>query len=103
MITKKKHKIIIADKSKFIFFIILVSTIFIITIVAFLAAGSVRGRNETDFMEVHIVSGDTLWDIAVTYNPGRKDIRKLVYDIMKTNNINNGIVFEGQIIKVPLY
>ena len=103
MMTKKKHKIIIADKSRFIFFVVLVLTIVAITAVAFFSAGSVKGRNESDFMEVHIVKGDTLWDIAVTYNPGRKDIRKLVFDIMKANNMDSSVVFEGQVIKVPTY
>ena len=59
------------------------------------------------YKEVEVISGDTLWSIAKEENRNNayyegKDIRYVVYEIDKLNNIGNNILREGDKIKVPV-
>lgn len=54
----------------------------------------------------HIVSeGQTVWDVASLYMSEQdktRDVRELVYDISKTNNIKNAYIYPGQVLTIPL-
>lgn len=58
------------------------------------------------YKEDYIIEGDTLWSIAEKqlnnneYYKGQ-DIRKVIYDLEKVNDINNGKLAIGQKIIIP--
>ena len=49
-----------------------------------------------------VVPGDTLWDIAKEYNYNNEDVREIVYNIQKHNNISNSQIYSGQVLKIPV-
>ena len=55
---------------------------------------------EDNYVLVSVRSGDTLWSIAGKYNDGT-DIRSLVHRIAVLNDIDDYLIREGEIIKVP--
>lgn len=55
------------------------------------------------FKEVCADFGDTLWELACEYNSSEIDTRKLVENICKINNIENKVIYPGQLIKIPIY
>lgn len=61
---------------------------------------------ETEYREVYVSKGDTLWDIAKSeqenneYYKG-KDIREIIYDIKKVNNLTNAELSVNQKILIP--
>jgi len=98
----KKFKIV--NKKKFAFSVFI---IFILLLgVSLLFCKSSYSSGEVKYKEVEIISGDTLWSIAREENRNNayyegKDIRFVVYEIDKLNNIGNNILREGDIIKIP--
>lgn len=95
----------IVNKTKFIrtisILIILISSLI-------LFAKNTYSKNEIIYKENYIYSGDTLWSIAKseiknnTYFKN-KDIREVVNELEKINNLNNTILIEGEKIKIPIY
>lgn len=63
---------------------------------------------EVGYKEECIVVGDTLWNISkqeAQYNKyfENKDIREIVNEIKRTNNLENLDLYEGQKIRIPIY
>ncbi|MPN47328.1 Cell division suppressor protein YneA [bioreactor metagenome] len=54
-----------------------------------------------EFDYISVEEGDTLWSIASTY-AGDREIREIVYNISKVNNIQNAAIYPGDIIKIPI-
>jgi LysM repeat protein len=77
-----------------------------IAAITILSANIVKAYNRTDitdqtnYIKVVVAPGDTIWSIAKEHNT-YSDIRKLVYDIRKLNNITP-IIQPGQVLKVPV-
>ncbi len=99
----KKNKSIKIDLKKFVrgIFIIIIFT----GIITFLATKSIYSYKIVDEKKVYINSGDTLWTIAKheqKYNEYYKgtEIREIIYDIRKLNNMSNANLIPGKIIKV---
>ncbi len=63
---------------------------------------------ETKYKEEYVYSGDTLWSIAQNelennkYFEG-KDIRYVIEELKKVNNLSNSNLTEGDKIKIPNY
>lgn len=98
----KKFKIV--NKKKFVFSVFII-LIFILVISLFICKSS-YSSGEVKYKEIKVISGDTLWSIAREENRNNsyyegKDIRFVVYEIDKLNNIGNNILKEGDKIKVP--
>lgn len=55
----------------------------------------------TSFCKYVVEPKDTLWDIAHEYNFNNQDVRKVIYDIRKTNDIGCDI-YVGQVIIIPV-
>lgn len=58
-----------------------------------------------EYYSVVVEPGDTLWSIAkANVSEGRpKDIREIIYDIQKVNNLGNDFIQSGRLLKVPIY
>lgn len=83
----------------FVLLIIIVSSLFI-SKVSF-------SYGEPSYKKVSIIYGDTLWSISKIekqYNEyyANKDIRYIVEDIKKINNMTNSNIYEGQEILIPI-
>lgn len=90
----------IVDKKKFVRMIILIIGIISISFICFSNISFSKGEVKTK--TIYVSSGDTLWTIAEyeqennTYYDN-KDIREIVYEIKKLNNIdNNSNLITGQ-------
>lgn len=94
-------KIVIVNKFRFIMFLLAVFMLISIFAYSFLNIGKVYSKAEIEYTTYIVDNGETLWDIAAKNNPDNKDIRKVIYEIQKYNNIGNTLSV-GQEIKIPL-
>lgn len=97
---KRKRKINSKIKS-----IIIVSSILIILNIVF-SAGKSYSKVEVEYKLEYASFGDTLWTIAKRERKNNKyyqdkDIREIIYDLKKINNLSNSDLIEGQEIKIP--
>lgn len=78
--------------------IILLSIIFISL---FSLIGS--GENSGNFINHEIESGESLWSIAAHYyDSNNVDLRKIIYDIKKINNIDSSVITPGKELIIPI-
>jgi nucleoid-associated protein YgaU len=101
IIMKKKYRI--KSKLRFTLFMTIAILMFIS------AAGTAIGMNNAEsltkpvYSEITVQSGDTLWDLAQEFGPSDKDVREVVYDICKLNEISADSIYPGQTIRIPEY
>lgn len=97
---KKKYKI--TNKRKFISFLMLVFTMAILMVFIFVKDSKVYSSTyQEDYINVKIVEGDTLWNIAINNMPKNYDVRKMVFEIIEFNHMENADIYPGDIIKIP--
>jgi archaellum component FlaG (FlaF/FlaG flagellin family) len=67
-------------------------------------ADAMRCTDEHEYalVEVTVMPGDTLWGIAKEYSGPEVDLRVVVDDIMRENNLSNSIVHPGQVLKLAV-
>lgn len=82
--------------SIFVLFIISISLILVINTSE--AKGSVSKQS---YKTVVVQKGDTLWNIVEQNCSGYKDIRKVIYDLKKLNNIPASGIVPGQKLLLP--
>lgn len=98
---KTRYKII--SKTRFYLFIITLLIILTTSILLILDRKEVHSScYHTAHEEFQVLEGDTLWDIASIYLSPGEDIRKMLYDIRKFNNMDTGHIYPGDIIKIPI-
>jgi len=94
----KKKKLIIGRLLTAAAGIILLSIIFISI---FSLIGS--GENNNNFVRHEIKSGESLWSIAAHYYDSKKvDLRKMIYNIKKINNIDSSVITPGKELIIPI-
>ena len=98
----KRHHYRVADPIRFFLFIFI--SIMIIAYAAFgiLSINTAQAESVTRYERVVIQENDTLWNIAISYNPDVHDARQLVHEIYEVNDITSDI-HPGDIIYVPVY
>ena len=95
----KKYRI--KNRTRFTAFL----TILILT--SSFISGSVLGlfnassKDITKYTTVKVESGDTLWNLAKQYGSTNKDIREVIYEICKINNVSAESLQPGQFITIP--
>lgn len=100
MIILNRYKVTDIKKFKrFMFFTILFISICLFTLIFSLKAYS---KDIPQYDYVTVEEGDTLWTIASSYSTDG-DIRELIYEISKDNDINNASIYPGDIIKIAKY
>ncbi len=82
---------------------IFICTVCILGLTCFSMVFSSRalGRQELNFKEVVIHTGDTLWAIAEEYAP-HLDPRIFIHEVKQINHIDTASIYPGQIIFVPI-
>ncbi|MBR5227290.1 MAG: LysM peptidoglycan-binding domain-containing protein [Clostridia bacterium] len=54
--------------------------------------------------EQTVLRGQTLWTIAENISMNYdKDINEVIYDIKKLNNLEESVIYEGQLLNIPKY
>ena len=101
-IGKKKYKIV--DKKKFTRFMFFTGITVILIMVLIFARRNMAYSSiyENQYIEVVIIEGDTLWDIAKVNMPENYDTRKMVFEIKEFNNMKSSYIYPGELIKVPI-
>lgn len=54
------------------------------------------------YVEVTVLPGETLWQIAGEYKTDRMDTRRMVDRIRTANDLTNAAVYPGQVLRVPI-
>lgn len=96
----KKYRI----KSKFRFTLFLVIAILLSASMfsSFLGLNNVNSISLDEFKPVKVEAGESLWSIAKANNPNNKDIRSLIHEIKKINELESSEINEGQKILIPV-
>lgn len=103
MSKKNNKKFKIVDMWKFIRFILLIILLtFILTVFVFTRNNVYSSVYRAGYLEVEVEKGDTLWIIAKKYMPEGYDIRKMVFEIMEANNMEDGTIYPNEILRVPV-
>lgn len=74
-----------------------------IIIVAIAVSGMRRPEKADFYQEYYVSAGDTLWSISEEITPNNRDLRYTIDEIKEVNNIKKGLIYEGQIILIPIY
>lgn len=53
-------------------------------------------------VEYTVLSGDTLWDIASEHVLPGDDIRVLIDDIKRSNDLASSVIVPGQVLRIPV-
>ncbi len=49
-----------------------------------------------------VVVGDTLWDIAAESTTPGEDVRRVVFEIQRLNDLEGSVILPGQVLRVPI-
>jgi len=68
---------------------------------------STFSHKETEYKTIYISEGDTLWNIAKSNQKNNqyykdKDVRFIISDLMKINNLSNSSININQELKIPI-
>lgn len=79
----------------------------IIFVVSLILTKSTYSHGEKEYKTIYVSCGDTLWNIAKTESKTNsyykdKDIRNIINDIMKENNLNDSTLSIDQKLIVPV-
>lgn len=97
---KKRHRLI--SKSRFTLFIACMMITMIYATNTVLGANTATCESKPTYAQIVVESGDTLWNIASDYGPQGQDLRKVVNEISKVNELSaNSSIQPGQLLLVP--
>lgn len=97
--TKNKKKKAVFIKLLSAFLGILILSILFISLFSLIGSG----ENSSNFVNHEIKSGESLWSIAAQYyNKNNVDLRKVIYEIKKINNIDTAVINPGSELIIPL-
>lgn len=95
----KKYKIV--NKFRFISFVVTVLLIMSFSTANLFGLLEANGAEKIEYSEVQVVDGDTIWQLAKMYGNSSKDIREVIFQICKINNIKADTLKAGQTILIP--
>lgn len=71
-------------------------------IITLFIKSSATGNLQTEFKQVVVKRGDTLWDIARVNKGNESNMEEVMYAIRQINNLKNSDLHPGQTLKVSL-
>ncbi|MFZ7102751.1 MAG: cell division suppressor protein YneA [Peptococcaceae bacterium] len=80
----------------------MLSLVLIFSLTVGLIADVANAGKDVEFIQITVKPGDNLWKIADHYDNNKMDLRKLIYQIEKINEINADI-YPGQVLDIPIY
>ena len=90
----------IINKGRFILALFLLFLSFLCAFM--LMFNAVSGEGKIIYKDYIVAKGDTVWKIADINTGDNRDVREVVYEIVKVNNIKNQTIYPGQTIQVPI-
>lgn len=80
--------------------------VILIIIILFFVHSTSLSYKEMEYSEIYISSGDTLWNIAKAQQQNNdyykgKDIREIIFNIKKVNNLSSSEIVENQKLLIP--
>src|SRR6056297_1283625 len=94
MLIFNRYKVV--NMFRFKLFVILSLVIILIFTLYNLNAFSLNKEDYNNYIEILVKDGDTIWNIAEKYNSDGNDLRQLVYDISKINDVEDSVIVPGQ-------
>jgi hypothetical protein len=98
---KKKYRI--KSKLRFTLFMTLAILIIFSAAGTFIGAYNAESLTKMTYSEILVESGDTLWELADKFGPDDKDLREVVFEICRINEISPDSIYPGQKIRIPVY
>ncbi|WP_206458109.1 cell division suppressor protein YneA [Anaerovorax sp. IOR16] len=95
----KKYRIV--SKSRFTVFMSLFFILLIVIMNSLFGFYQSDSLTQTNYMEIQIQDGDTLWNLAKEFGPAHQDLRAVVYEICMINQISADCIYPGQSILIP--
>ena len=89
-----EQKMKIVNKKRFISVISVIALIVITLFSNCYSAKKVETENYT------VSAGDTLWSISCKYKKSGQDVREYVYELRELNNLDDCIIYLGQVIQI---
>jgi len=99
-IAGRRYKI----KSEIRFTVFVTIMILLISMIAISIFGlsSASGMTQQEYLEIMVLEGDTLWNLAHQYMPNHGDIRRAVHTLSTFNSIQAHELMAGQILRIPV-
>ncbi len=98
---RKRYRI--KNRFRFITFASIVMVIILLITSSVFGMDRVVSLSASEYAEVRVQPGDTLWDIARRYGPDDIDTRRMVYEICRCNDISANSIHPGQVLLIPEY
>lgn len=97
-----RKRLVIVNQTRFV--IASVLSLIILSILFTYMAGLFisDASTHTDFIEIRVVEGDTLWRIALNHNYYNEDPRAVVHRIKRFNTLSSADIVAGQALFIPL-
>lgn len=99
----KKKRLVIANKFRFTVFMVCTFLLLFSVVGTAIGINTAQSAQITEYHQVYVQSGDTLWSLANQYGAKNVDKRKIIYEISSLNNLDNNYIYPGQKLKVPVY
>lgn len=96
---RRTHRQRVRKQNRSLFIALLIFTFLFSAFISTGATASKVAATDT----IRIAAGDTLWNIASECNTRNDDVRDIMDDIMKLNNMKRAELRVGDIITVPVY
>lgn len=72
--------------------------VFVLSFIMSMTTKTVFSAEISDYNEVIVARGDTLWTIASELEG---NTNKNIYEIKRVNNLSDSIIYEGQVLMIP--
>lgn len=98
----KRRRLVIVNKTRFVLATMI--ALILLSILFSYMTGTIMSVASTDqsYLEFTVTSGDTLWEIASDHNYYNEDVRQVVYNIKKLNQMNTSDIYPGQVLIIPV-
>ena len=93
------HRLHLKNRRRFFSLLALLG--FIIVLLSSVISAGASTTTETQTALLVVSSGDTLWDIAAEYCT-KGDIRNYITDVMSMNQMEDGTIYSGQSLLLPV-
>ena len=98
---RKKYRI--KSRLRFTLFMTIAILMMISITGTLIGANNAESLTKPVYTEILVQSGDTLWNLAREFGPDDQDVREVVYEICRINDISAASIYPGQTILIPEY